>query len=113
MFFVPDPHDFALSNAYKISTNRDNEVKIVCVSPVFVIQSLYKRFARPEKNKRKGVNSYDSFEVVGNYYHAMIDGANIIIHFDNAGRIVSFDYSKSDYSKTLKWQYGDFVVKPV
>lgn len=59
------------------------------------------------------VNSYDSFEAVGNYYHAVIDGANIIIHFDNAGRIVSFDYSKSDYSKTLKWQYGDFVVKPV
>ncbi|MFR6641542.1 MAG: hypothetical protein ACLUSP_09650 [Christensenellales bacterium] len=43
----------------------------------------------------------------------MIDGANIIIYFDNAGRIVSIDYSKSDYSKTLKWQYGDFVVKPV
>ena len=71
-------------------------MKIVCVSPV-----------------AEYVNSYDSFEVVGNYYHAVIDGANIIIHFDNAGRIVSFDYSKSDYSKTLKWQYGDFVVKPV
>lgn len=71
-------------------------MKIVCASPV-----------------AEYVNSYDSFEAVGNYYHAVIDGANIIIHFDNAGRIVSFDYSKSDYSKTLKWQYGDFVVKPV